>query len=67
MAYYTVYWPQDWLDELRKSDDNGPGNLFRSHRAVLSCGPIVRSHSSVLSLGRSRLLCTQSFHNLCAR
>ena len=19
MAYYTVYWPQDWLDELRKS------------------------------------------------
>ncbi len=54
MAYYTVYWPQDRLDELRKSDDNGPGNLFRSHRAVLS-------------LGRSRLLCTQSFHNLCAR
>ena len=25
MAYYTVYWPQDWLDELRKSDDNGDG------------------------------------------
>ena len=24
MAYYTVYWPHDWLDELRKSDDNGP-------------------------------------------
>ncbi len=24
MAYYTVYRPQDWLDELRKSDDNGP-------------------------------------------
>ena len=24
MAYYTVYWPQDWLDELRKADDNGP-------------------------------------------
>lgn len=24
MAYYTVYWPKDWLDELRKSDDNGP-------------------------------------------
>ena len=21
MAYYTVYWPQDWLDELRKSND----------------------------------------------
>ena len=44
MAYYTVYWPQDRLDELRKSDDNGPGNLFRSYRAVLSCGPIVRSY-----------------------
>ena len=24
MAYYTVYWPQDWLDELRKSNDTGP-------------------------------------------
>ena len=24
MAYYTVYWPQDRLDELRKADDNGP-------------------------------------------
>lgn len=24
MAYYTVYRPKDWLDELRKSDDNGP-------------------------------------------
>ncbi len=24
MAYYTVYWPQDWLDELNKADDNGP-------------------------------------------
>ncbi len=24
MAYYTVYWPQDRLDELRKSDDKGP-------------------------------------------
>lgn len=24
MAYYTVYWPHDWLDELKKSDDNGP-------------------------------------------
>ena len=24
MAYYTVYWPHDWLDELKKSDDTGP-------------------------------------------
>ena len=24
MAYYTVYWLQDWLDELRKSNDTGP-------------------------------------------
>ena len=24
MAYYTVYWPQDRLDELRKTGDTGP-------------------------------------------
>ena len=24
MAYYTVYWSKDRLEELRKADDNGP-------------------------------------------
>lgn len=24
MAYYTVYWPKDWVDEIKKAGDNGP-------------------------------------------
>ena len=42
MAYYTVYWPQDWLDELRKSDDNEPIKaVFDSiHTRMLSIASI---------------------------
>ena len=24
MAYYTVFWPKDWVDEIKKAGDNGP-------------------------------------------
>lgn len=24
MAHYMVYWPQDWVEELKKAGDKGP-------------------------------------------
>ena len=24
MAHYIVYWPQDWVQELKKAGDTGP-------------------------------------------
>lgn len=49
MAYYTVYWPQDWLDELRKSNDTGPIKVvFGSH-------PLKDAINSINKRGRCRI------------
>lgn len=55
MAYYTVYRPKDWLDELRKSDDNGPikvvfGSIHTRMPSIAPISVIQRAKKSLYAL-----------------